>query len=94
VEDQRQALKLMILAKPPANASDDMRQAHRAALPVLEALSRDGDPADYEMLGVAYAVLDDPTKATEIFKEALTIERARNPASDLCGNLMRRVSQL
>ena len=46
------------------------------------------------MLGAAYVVLGEPVKATGIFKKALDLERARNPASDLCGNLMRRVSEI
>jgi hypothetical protein len=33
-------------------------------------------------------------KATEIWKKALDIERGRDPGSELCGNLMRRVSAL
>ena len=95
-EDQRQALKLMIHAKaPPGAAGDEMRSAFRAALPILQALVvKHHDPADYEMLGMSYVVLEQPEKATEIFKKALEIERARNPASDLCGTLMRRVSEL
>jgi hypothetical protein len=43
---------------------------------------------------MAYVVLDEPEKASEIFKKGLEVERARNPASDLYGNLMRRAGQL
>ena len=94
-EDQRQALRLMIFGKAPPSPTEEMRAAHRAAVPVLQALVlADRDPADYEMLGMAYVALEELEKGTEIFKKALEIERARNPASDLCGNLMRRVSQL
>jgi hypothetical protein len=94
-EDQRQALKLMILGKEPPPATDEMRAAYRSALPVLQALIvKHRDPADFELLGMTYVALDEPEKGSEIFKKALDIERARNPASDLCGNLMRRVSQL
>jgi hypothetical protein len=94
-EDQRQALKLMIFAKTPAQATDEVRDAHRAAIAALQPLVLEHrEPADYEMLGMAYVAVDQPEKATEVFKKALEIERVRNPASDLCGNLMRRVSQL
>jgi hypothetical protein len=94
-DDQRQALKLMIMSKAPATVSDEMREAHRAAIGALQSLViQHRDPADYEMLGMAYVVIDEPQKATEIWKKALDIERARNPASDLCGNLMRRVSSV
>jgi hypothetical protein len=94
-DDQRQALKLMIFGKAPAEPTDEVRDAYRAALGALQPLVLEHrDPADYEMLGMAYVALEQPDKATEIFKKALEIERGRNPASDLCGNLMRRVSQL
>ena len=64
-------------------------------MPALQALVVvHRDPADYEMLGIAYVGSDEPDKGREIFKKALELERARNPASDLCGNLMRRVSEL
>jgi hypothetical protein len=43
---------------------------------------------------MVYVILDEPDKASGIFKKALEIERARSPGSDLCGDLMRRVSQL
>ena len=69
--------------------------AHKAALPALQALVvARRDPADYEMLGMSYVILGEEPKALEIFKKALEIERARSPGSDLCGDLMRRVSQL
>jgi tetratricopeptide (TPR) repeat protein len=96
-EDQHAVLKMMVHAKVPATVtpSADSLAAHKAALPALQALvvSR-RDPADYEMLGMAYVVLGEEAKALEIFKKALEIERARSPGSDLCGDLMRRVSQL
>jgi hypothetical protein len=94
-DDQRQALKLMMFGKTPPSPSEEMRAAYRAAVPALQALVVvHRDPADYEMLGMAYVGADEPEKGSEIFKKALELERARNPASDLCGNLMRRVSQL
>jgi hypothetical protein len=96
-EDQRAVLKMMIHAKIPQalTASEDSKAAHKAAMPALSALLvAHRDPADYEMLGMAYVILDEPEKAMGIFKKALEIERARSPGSDLCGDLMRRVSQL
>jgi hypothetical protein len=85
----------MIFGKAPDAPTEEMRAAHRAALPVLQALVVvHRDPADYEMLGIAYVGVEEPEKGNEIFKKALEIERTRDPGSDLCGNLMRRVSQL
>jgi hypothetical protein len=96
-EDQHAVLKMMVHAKlsPSVTSTEDSKAAHKAALPALQALvvSR-RDPADYEMLGMAYVILGEEPKAVEIFKKALEIERARSPGSDLCGDLMRRVSQL
>lgn len=96
-EDQRAVLKMMIHAKVPPSVtpSEDAKAAHKAALPALQALVvGHRDPADYEMLGMSYAILDESNKAIEIFKKALEIERAKSPGSDLCGDLMRRLSQL
>jgi hypothetical protein len=94
-EDQRQALKRMFFGKQPDVISDEVKSAYRVALPILQALVlKERDPADYELLGMAYVVLDEPEKASEIFKKGLEVERARNPASDLYGNLMRRAGQL
>ena len=96
-EDQHAVLKMMVHAKVPAtaNPSEDSKAAHKAALPALQALVvARRDPADYEMLGMSYVILGEEAKALEIFKKALEIERARSPGSDLCGDLMRRVSQL
>lgn len=95
-EDQRQALRLMIHAKGmPSPATPIMQDAHRAALaPLTELVSTHNDPADYEMLGMCHVVLGNTDSATSIFKAALAIERERSPGSDLCGELMKRVSML
>lgn len=94
-EDQRRALRLMFSGKGPPSQSDEARAAYKAALPVLQALVlAEREPGDYEMLGIAYVGLDEPEKATGIYKKALEIERERDPGSDLCGTLMRRVSEL
>lgn len=94
-DDQRAALKLMILAKSPPAVSDIVREAHRAALGRIEALVKEmSEPADFELLGVSQIVLENSTAATEAFTKALSIERAKNPQSELCGSLMKRVAAL
>ena len=93
-EDQRQALRLMILAKnAPRVPSPVMIEAHRAALPALtELVSVHQEPADHELLGVCHVVLGNAESASRIFRAGLAIERDRNPSSDLCGELMKRIS--
>jgi hypothetical protein len=94
-DDQRAALKLMVLAKSPPAVNDVVREAYRAALGRIETLVKAGEePADYELLGVTQIALDDATAASEAFSKALSIERANNPQSELCGNLMKRVAAL
>lgn len=94
-DDQRQALKMLLLAKPPATRTDPVVDAYRVALARIQALvDAFADPADYEMLGVARLQLEERQAAVAAFQTALKLERARNPASELCGSLERRVSQL
>ncbi len=94
-EHQRQALRLLVLAKAPATMTASMRDAHRAASDRLRALIEKLEhPADYEMLGICQIVLEDATSASAMFAAALEIERKRDPGSELCGNLMRRVASL
>jgi hypothetical protein len=95
-EDQRQALKLLILAKRPGiKTSEPLVAAHRAALePLTELVSRFNEPEDYEMLGACHALIGNEASAAAIFKEGLRIERERNAGSDLCGSLMTRLSAL
>ena len=94
VEDQRQALKLMIL-KQGVTATADCIDAHRAALDRLTALvSSHNEPADFELLGICHVVVGDEESASNVFKAALAIERERDPSSPLCGALMKRVSML
>jgi hypothetical protein len=94
-EDQRQALKLMVLAKTPPPTNEIMLDAYRAALARLEALTKAlEDPVDLEMLGAVHVVFDDPKAANAAFARALEIERARNPSSDLIGRVMSRVASL
>lgn len=95
-EDQRQALKLMVLAKgAPSPATPSMVEAHRAALgPLTDLVSQHSEPADHELLGVCHVVLGNEESASSIFKAGLSLERERNPSSVLCGALMKRVSML
>jgi len=95
-EDQRQALRLMVLAKgAPSKPTAIMIEAHRAAVQPLTALvSEYNDPGDYEMLGVCHVLLGNEESASRIFRVGLQLERERNAQSDLCGRLMTRVSQL
>ncbi|MBX3186551.1 MAG: hypothetical protein KF819_06035 [Labilithrix sp.] len=94
-EDQRRALRLMFSGKGSPSPSEEAKAAYKASLPVLQALVlAQREAGDYEMLGMAYVGLDEPEKATGIYKKALEIERERDPGSDLCGTLMRRVSEL
>jgi hypothetical protein len=93
-EDQRQALRLMVMARgvpdPPTPA---MVEAHRAAIaPLTELVSALGEPADHELLGICHLCVGNTESASSIFKAGLAIERERNPSSDLCGVLMKRVS--
>ncbi|MFT3773421.1 MAG: hypothetical protein QM820_49210 [Minicystis sp.] len=93
-EDQRQALRLMILAKnAPRTPTPLMSEAHRAAVPPLtELVSIHQEPADHEMLGICHVILGNAESASTIFRAGLALERARNPSSDLCGELMKRIS--
>ena len=93
-EDRRQALRLMILAKnAPHRATPAKIEAHRSAIaPLTELVSSYGDPADHEMLGMCHELVGNEESASAIFRAGLAIERERNPQSDLCGSLMKRVS--
>jgi hypothetical protein len=94
-EHQRQALRMLILAKRHGAPSADFIEAHRAAIPSLtELVSTVGDPEDFEMLGICHLLIGNEQAASNMFRQGLTLERARNPASDLCGRLMTRVSSI
>ena len=92
--DQRQALRIMILAKtPPKPPTPAMLRAHKAAEAPLGALvAAHGEPSDHELLGICQLIGGDSESASTTFRAGLTLERAKNPGSDLCGNLMKRVS--
>jgi len=94
-EDQRQALKLLILAKRQGQPSAKLVEAHRAAIPALtELVSTLEEPEDYEMLGLCHLLIGNEQAASNMFRQGLTLERAKNPASDLCGRLMTRVAAI
>jgi hypothetical protein len=93
-EDQRQALKLMVHAKVHLREpSEAMIEAHRAALmPLTELVSRHGEPGDHELLGSSHVLLGNLQSASAIYRAGLALERERNPGSDLCGDLMKKIS--
>lgn len=95
-QDQRQALRLMIHARnAPHKPTPTMLEAHRAAvLPLTELVSAQSEPADFEMLGMCHVVLGNLESASSLFRAGLQIERERSPQSDLCGALMRRISEI
>jgi hypothetical protein len=95
-EDQRQVLRLMILAKGlPSPPTPDIVEAHRAAVaPLTELVSQHHEPADHELLGICHVVLGNTESADKIFRAGLALERARNASSDLCGSFMKRISLL
>jgi hypothetical protein len=94
-EDQRQALKLLVLAKRQGQPSERLVEAHRAAIPALtELVSTLNEPEDYEMLGICHLLIGNEQAASNMFRQGLTLERTKNPASDLCGRLMTRVAAI
>lgn len=94
-EDQRQALKLLVLAKRQGAPTQRLIEAHRNAIPALtELVSTLNEPEDYEMLGICHLMIGNDQAASNMFRQGLTLERAKNPASDLCGRLMTRVAAI
>ena len=94
-EDQRQALKLLVLAKRTGQPSEKLVEAHRAAIaPLTDLVSRHSEPEDFEMLGICHLLVGNEQAAANMFRHGLTLERERNPASDLCGRLMTRVASI
>jgi hypothetical protein len=94
-EDMRQALKLLVLTKRTGQPSAGCLDAHRAAIgPLTELVSTANEPEDYEMLGICHLLIGNEQAASNMFRQGLTLERERNPASDLCGRLMTRVASI
>ena len=96
VEDQRQALRLMVMMKgAPKPATAPMVEAHRAAIePLTGIVAAHTEPADHELLGICHVVCGDEASASTVFRAGLAIERERSPQSPLCGMLMKCVSML
>ena len=96
VEDQRQALRLMIMMKgAPSTPTPAMTEAHRAAImPLKHIVEVHKEPKDHELLGICHVILGDEDRAREIFRTGLALERERNAQSDLCGAFMKRISFL
>jgi hypothetical protein len=94
--EQRQALKLMVLAKGlPTFPSAPIVAAHKAAVPPLKALIEAHDePADYELIGLCQVRMGDEKAARVSFQKGLDLERARDPQSPLCGQLMKWVASV
>lgn len=94
-DEQRQALKLMVLAKTTPPEIEEVRGAHRAARARLQALvDASKAPEDQELLGVTQLYFGDEEAARKLFQAALDTERIRNPQSELIATLMRRISQI
>jgi hypothetical protein len=94
-EDQRQALRLFVLAKREGRPSTKLLEAYRAAIPALtELVSTLNEPEDFEMLGVCHLMIGNEAAASNMFRHGLSLERGRNPASDLCGRLMTRIAAI
>lgn len=94
-EEQRQALKLAVMAKRKGPPTPALIEMHRAAIGPLSGLVRDhGDPADYEMLGTSQLAAGKEADAATTFKTGLDLERTRNPDSDLCGRLLKLYSSI
>jgi hypothetical protein len=95
-EDQRQALRLMVLAKVlPSKRTQTMIDAHQSAIPPLRVLvAEQAEPADHELLGMCLVIAGEEDEARAIFRTGLALERERNAQSDLCGSFMKRISFL
>jgi len=95
-EDQRQALRLMVLAKVTASKrSPAMVDAHQSAIPPLTELVKNlAEPGDHELLGMCHVVVGNEDVARAIFRTGLALEREHNAQSDLCGSFMKRISFL
>jgi hypothetical protein len=96
IEDQRNALKLLVMPKTaPAARTEALVEAHRAALGAIKILvDASGDPADYELLGVCQMTLEDKDAASATFKAALAIEKERHPESPLADTLAKRAASI
>jgi hypothetical protein len=60
--------------------------------PLKALIAAHDDPGDYELYGICQVVTGDEKGAAASFRKGLTMERERNPQSDLCGSLMKWVA--
>ena len=75
--------------------TSDPCTAHGAASTRLrELVASHSHPADYEMLGICQLLLEDQETASATFTAGLELARSRDPGSELCGSLMRRVAAI
>lgn len=95
-EEQRQALRLMVTLKgAPKPPTEAMLGAHRAAAASLGTLvAAHREAGDHELLGICHVVTGDTEQASSVFRAGLAIERERNADSDLCGALLKRISEI
>jgi hypothetical protein len=94
-EDQRQALKLMIMTKGlPLPSSQPGVSAYQAAWYALTRLvAEHQDPHDYELLGLVHLRLSDEAGARAVFQKGLELAQVIDD-SELCGQLLKHISFL
>jgi Tfp pilus assembly protein PilF len=64
-------------------------------MPTLKALiAAEDQPGDYELLGLCEVRAGDEAAARKTFQRGLDLERARDPQSPLCGQLMKWVASV
>ena len=92
-EDQRQALKLMIMTKGlPAPTSQAGIYAYQSAWYALSRLVAEmRQPLDYELLGITHLRLGDEPGAQKVFLAGLEISQAANDG-DTCGVFLRHLA--
>ncbi len=92
LDDQRQALRIMIHGKRPPT-TDAVRDAHKSAADALaDLVKQHNDAADYEMLGICQTVLEMKDAASATFAAAAAIEAEHNPGSPRLQQLKQRAA--
>lgn len=92
-EDQRQALKLMIMTKGlPAPATQPGILAYQSAWYALSRLVAEHRyPRDYELLALTHQRLGDEAGAKKVFQAGLEVSQAANDG-DTCGVFLRHLA--
>jgi hypothetical protein len=92
-EDQRQALKLMIMTKGlPAPTTQAGIYAYQSAWYALSRLVAElRNPLDYELLGITHLRLGDEPGAKKVFQAGLEVAQAANDG-DTCGVFLRHLA--